>query len=69
MGFRKLALFSSVGFWLLLASCWFLTWLTLRPKMEATCSSETSADLQHTARRYILEDAILPIIFILESVA
>jgi hypothetical protein len=27
--------------------------------MEATCSSETSVDFQHTTRRYVLEEITL----------
>jgi hypothetical protein len=45
---------------LLPASCWFLVWLILRPlMMEATCSSERSADFQRTARRYVPENRAL----------
>jgi hypothetical protein len=32
---------------------WFLSWLFLTQKIEATCSSETSVDFQRTTRRYI----------------
>jgi hypothetical protein len=42
------------------ASCWFLAWhIFLTLKMEAACSSETSADFQQTACCYITEDRTL----------
>jgi hypothetical protein len=55
---------SSVGFdWLwfdlLPASRLFLAWDIFRPEDLAECSSETSADLQRTARHYIWQGRLL----------
>jgi hypothetical protein len=40
---------------------------SLRLKMEATCSSETSNDFQRTTRRYIPEDRTLHNVMVFEG--